>query len=207
MGLYDTLTYSINKSWYKHKTYIMIVGLLLLCLLLFYVVDNRFFQNINDILVGKAVIKGDTGGMTNRYYYESKKRDPKKTEKICRNILEDITGLPFPSQRPDFLNNPKTGKNLECDMMNDETKICVETNGRQHYKKDSHFHTKRSSYESQRERDILKKKLLAKNGYRLIEVPYTVHSDTFAQYLCTHLPEDVINKEKCDQYMSESLYD
>lgn len=206
MGLYDTIVHNVNKSWYKHKTYIIIVGLLLFCLLVFYVADNKFFQNINDILVGKANLRGDVD-IGSRYYIGKKKRDPKKTENMCRSILEDITELPFPSRRPDFLNNPKTGRNLECDMMNDDVKICVETNGKQHYKKDSHFHTKSTSYDAQRERDTLKKKLLEKNGYTLIEIPYTVHSDTFGQYLCTHLPSYVVNQEKCDKYLSQSLYD
>jgi hypothetical protein len=197
----------LNKTWYKNKTYIIAVSALLFLLLIFYFLDNNFFQNIKDILLGRSII--DTSNYSYKSSFVKKKRDSKKTENACRATVEDITGLPFPSMRPDFLNNPKTGRNLECDMMNEDVKLCIERQGIQHYKKNSHYHseTGNRSYEAQRERDILKKKLLEENGYKLIEIPYTVHPDEFGKFLCKNLPSYLIDSGKCETYLNADLYD
>lgn len=113
---------------------------------------------------------------------QHRKRNPKKTENMCRDIVEDIFKKPFPSVRPDFLRNPETNRNMECDMMNSDLKICIEYNGRQHYHQVSHFQNTQD-FKKQLERDQLKKKLLEKNGYRLIEIPYTIHQDILHKYI------------------------
>ncbi len=113
---------------------------------------------------------------------ERKKRNPKKTEERCRQIVEDIFQVPFPSKRPDFLRNPETGRNLECDMMNPDLKLCIERNGEQHYKHVEHFHTT-EQYAKQLERDRLKQKLLQQNGYTLITIPYYIHYDVLEQHI------------------------
>lgn len=53
----------------------------------------------------------------------------RKGEKRTREIIERITGRKFPSVRPNFLKNPKTGRNLELDMYNDSLKLAIEYNG------------------------------------------------------------------------------
>ncbi len=197
----DTIIDTINKIYYRHKVYIIICGIILLAMLFFYLVDDSYFTSLRKILSG--------GFDTTAYAYPQKrtKRDSRKTEKICRSILEDITGLSFPSRRPDFLRNPETNKNLECDMLNHDIKLCVELQGRQHYKKDDHWHKgDEAKYESQRKRDMLKKKLLENNGYNLLEVPYTVHPDEFGKFLCRNLPNYTYNS-RCQRYMNMGLYD
>lgn len=118
-----------------------------------------------------------------------KKRNPKKSEERCREIVEDIFQKPFPSVRPDFLKNPETGRNMECDLMNTELKLCIERNGEQHYKHVDHFHTK-EEFSKQCQRDKLKKELLEKNGYKLLTIPYTVHYDVLDKYIVQMLKED-----------------
>ena len=54
-------------------------------------------------------------------------------EKITRDIMEKIYGVPFNSIWPDWLRNPETGENLELDCFNEDLKIAVEYNGEQHY--------------------------------------------------------------------------
>ena len=44
----------------------------------------------------------------------------------CREILESIYSVPFKPCRPNFLKNPKTGRNLELDGYNEELKIAFE---------------------------------------------------------------------------------
>lgn len=128
-----------------------------------------------------------------------KKRNPKKTEERCRAIIEDIFQKPFPSQRPDFLRNPETGRNLECDCMNSDMKLCIERNGEQHYKHVSHFQTE-DEFSKQLERDKLKEELLKKNGYTLITIPYTIHYDILDKYIPYKLSQNPNYKPYVDAY-------
>ena len=111
-----------------------------------------------------------------------KKRNTNKTENKCREIVEDIFQAPFPSVRPDFLKNPETGRNLECDMMNEDLKLCIERNGEQHDKHVTYFHTE-EQFSKQKERDALKAKLLSDNGYTLVSIPYIIHYDILDKYI------------------------
>lgn len=129
----------------------------------------------------------------------SKKRNPKKSEERCREIVEDIFQRPFPSMRPDFLRNPETGRNLECDLMNPELKLCIERNGEQHYRQVDHFHTK-EQYHKQLQRDKIKETLLGKNGYTFITIPYTIHYDILDQYIPYKLGKNPLYKPYVDDY-------
>jgi len=60
-------------------------------------------------------------------------KDVYKDEKECRVIFEKITGCKFPSKRPNFLKNPKTGFNLELDGYCEELKLAFEYDGEQHF--------------------------------------------------------------------------
>ena len=110
-----------------------------------------------------------------------------KTEDFCRYVLESILRRPFPSERPDFLKNPYTGRNLECDMINHDLKLAVEYSGAQHYQYNSYFHSSPQKFQQQQERDDIKKILLMRNGYNYIEVPYTITKDQMEGYLTYHL--------------------
>jgi hypothetical protein len=129
-----------------------------------------------------------------------RKRNMKKSEEQCRKIIEAIFAQPFPSQRPDFLRNPETNRNMECDMMNGDLKLCIERNGEQHYRHVEHFHTA-EEFRKQQERDVLKTKLLTENGYRLIVIPYTVHPDAVEEYICSELSKIPEYRERVERYL------
>lgn len=128
-----------------------------------------------------------------------RKRNPKKTEERCREIVEDIFQRPFPSMRPDFLRNPETNRNMECDLMNQDMRLCIERNGEQHYKHVEHFHTE-GDFGRQIQRDKLKQSLLHKNGYTLITIPYTIHYDVLDQYIPYILGKNPLYKPYVDAY-------
>ena len=107
----------------------------------------------------------------------------------CRKALEKIFNKPFPKIRPSFLNNPVTGgsNNLELDCFNEELKLAVEYNGRQHYEFIPFFHKNRESFLNQKYRDELKRRMCKDNGIRLIEIPYNVKINEIENYIIKHL--------------------
>lgn len=95
----------------------------------------------------------------------------KKLCKIFEEYLERPVVVHF---RPDFLKNPRTGRNLELDMYDPETKIGIEYNGKQHYEYVPSMHKDLADFEYQVWRDKLKIELCSKEGVILIIVPYTI---------------------------------
>ncbi len=128
----------------------------------------------------------DKGTWSDKKYYDmipygrsntNKGRSAKlsKGEAECKRVLEKIFKKPFNNIRPDFLSNPVTGgKNLELDCYNEELKLAVEYNGRQHYEYSPYFHKNKDQLETQKYRDMMKRNLCKENNVTLIEVPYTV---------------------------------
>lgn len=96
-----------------------------------------------------------------------------KGEKMCLESLNVI----FPSRKfikirhPDII-NPLTGRCLELDLYNNELKIAIEYNGKQHYEYVPYFHRSIEEFEAQKQRDIEKVIQCEENGIRLIVVPY-----------------------------------
>jgi len=107
---------------------------------------------------------------------ETRKPPPPKFagEEACRQVLESYFRRKFHKERPDFLKNPETGRNLECDMINHELKLVVEYNGAQHYHFTPYFHRTEEEFLKQQKRDQFKYEKLKELGYHLIIVPYTV---------------------------------
>lgn len=100
-------------------------------------------------------------------------------EQECMRVLHEYFTVPFKSTRPNFLRNPVTssaGKNynLELDCYNDELKLAVEYNGRQHYDYVPYFHKNKEAFRNQQYRDELKRRICTDNGITLIEISYTV---------------------------------
>lgn len=101
-----------------------------------------------------------------------------KGETECRRVVEAFTGKLFPKTRPPFLNNIVSGQNLELDCYNEELKIAVEYNGKQHYEFIPHFHINREAFYNVKYRDEMKKRLCEENNVKLIIVPYSIkHED------------------------------
>ena len=76
----------------------------------------------------------NTKSVKKRGLHPGRKTIPKKHETRCRIILENLFKSPFISIRPDFLKYPKTGKNLELDMYNEDLKLALEYDGVHHRK-------------------------------------------------------------------------
>ena len=97
-----------------------------------------------------------------------------KLEKETRAALEEMFEMPFRKKRPDFLENPITGCNLEIDCFNKELNLGVEINGKQHYEFVPFFHKTHDRFRLQQYKDNLKKRMCKENGVDLIEIPYDV---------------------------------
>ena len=85
-------------------------------------------------------------------------------ESLARLILEHLLSIKLPSC---YI---KEMKGLQLDGYNDKHKIAFEYQGYQHFSINSHFHLNHDKYESQLNRDKLKKILSLKNGIILIEI-------------------------------------
>lgn len=127
-----------------------------------------------------------------------------KGERICCQTLEKIYGLPFTTQRPDWLRNPETGEKLELDCYNDDLKIAVEYNGEQHYKWPNFTNQTYQQFINQVRRDMYKLSTCDKNNIYLIVVPYNVPHDQISSYIMNHLPETIQKRIK-DEKDNKSL--
>ena len=111
-----------------------------------------------------------------------------KGENECRRIMQELTGRKFYKVRPDFMKDPVTGNFLELDCYNDELKLAIEYNGRQHEEYNAFMHQgSRDKFRNQQYRDYLKKELCQKNNVFLIVVPSTIKLKNLHSYLITHL--------------------
>jgi hypothetical protein len=77
--------------------------------------------------------------------------------------------------------NPETGRNLEIDCIDLQSKIGAEYNGSQHYVYPNRYHRSEEEFYCQLKRDKLKEALAVQNNLYLIKVPYIV--DTHVQTL------------------------
>jgi hypothetical protein len=115
-----------------------------------------------------------------------------KGELLCKQVIEDIYGVPFYCVRPNFLKNPETGRNLELDLYNDALKIGLEKNGVQHSVYPNYFHKTKEEFLNQVRRDQFKIDMCDKHGVYLITIPHTVPNnyDAIRKYIEYYLPEN-----------------
>lgn len=114
---------------------------------------------------------------------KKKKARINKTENFCRTTVEKLFNKPFPSIRPDWLNNQETNKNLELDMYNDTLKLAFEYNGVQHYKYNKFFHKSIEDFEKQQKRDVFKEQVCKDNGITLISIPYHIKKENIEAFI------------------------
>ena len=96
-------------------------------------------------------------------------------EKLSCKIFEEfIKRKAILHQRPDWLKNPLTGRNLEIDIYDPKTNIGIEYNGAQHYRYEQSMHKSVNDFNYQVYKDQLKLERCRMRGTSLIVVPYTV---------------------------------
>lgn len=124
-------------------------------------------------------------------YGEGKKRS--KGEQKCLEAAEKIFGTDFKTIRPNWLKNPKTGKNLEIDVYSDKLGIGIEYQGYQHTEFPNKFHKTKKEFLDQVERDKFKLDKCNELGIYLILV-YDDCKD-IEKFIYENAPKDCICKK------------
>lgn len=119
-------------------------------------------------------------------------------EKLCRETMEKIYGVPFKNTRPSWLRNI-TGRCLELDCYNEKLKLAVEYSGESHYKYPNYFHKSYDEFKDSQRRDKLKSELCKKQGVHLIVVPFNISFELIPTYIMYHLPEIIQKRLKNEQ--------
>jgi hypothetical protein len=95
-----------------------------------------------------------------------------KTERLCREILEQKLGYEFKKTKFHYY-----GQQLEFDGLNDEHSIAFEFHGYQHYIYPNTFYKTIEAFNAQLKRDDLKEQYCAERDIRLLIIPYTEYKN------------------------------
>lgn len=139
-----------------------------------------------------------------------KKKKTYRYEEKCRGIFQEIFGVPFKSERPDFLKNPVTGRNLELDGVNYSIRtpmgfgLAFEYDGAQHSQMSRKYHRSVSEFHYQVKKDTFKDIMCRKQGLLLIRIPSFVHFSSLETYIRQQL-----RKAQMGHYLAKTtkLYD
>ena len=188
----------LNKNYHKYLNwweingiYVIIFGsiFILLILVLIYKLNKTKFKNNSfmNLVFKRSKLYGS--GLKNVIETNNQKTFIKesKGELECKKVLEDLFNKPFYKIRPNFLFNNITKQNLELDLYNEELKLAVEYNGKQHYEYIPYFHKTKDSFYNQQYRDQIKKNLCEKNNIILIDVPYNIKIEDIKSYLINQI--------------------
>ena len=105
------------------------------------------------------------------------------SERICRDIIEQLTGHTFPKVKPRWLKNDR-GNVMEIDGFCGQLGIGFEYHGVQHFKLIEYFHIRGSDNLTRRQRDDERKQQLCRqHGVTLIEIPYTVNPEDLPTFI------------------------
>jgi len=192
----DSLNYNSNLSVWGARLVLFLLFATFIYKFIIKKRDKNIIYNVNsknlknDAIINKTVKHAQSffdnffGGISKTKF---KKPKINKTENKCRNIIENIYKASFPSVRPDFLQSPKTGRNLELDCYNEQLGIALEYNGIQHYKYSPHFHKCKKDFYSQVHRDDWKRQKCRERGITLIEIPYWITPDNLETFIVKEL--------------------
>ena len=108
------------------------------------------------------------------------------SERICRAIIERITGAKFSKQRPGWLKNSR-GNQMELDGYAESMGVAFEYHGPQHYRVLPFFHRGDKHLALRQQDDALKRKLCREHGLALIEIPHDVPHQGLQKYLTESL--------------------
>ncbi len=114
------------------------------------------------------------------------------SERTCRALLERMTGVPFPKQRPKWLRNER-GKQMELDGYATSLEVAFEYHGEQHYQHIAFFHKKSAGFEQRQRDDEGKRRLCEQHEIVLFEIPYSIPHDQLQVHLARLLRR--INKD------------
>lgn len=154
-------------------------------------VEDKFYVK-KDLRCPNGKIREDTKSYT-------------RGERICKDTLEKLYGLPFKKERLKCLENPLTGRRLELDCYNEQLQIAVEYNGIQHYVWPNYTGQSYEDFIYQIQRDQLKVELCDKNGIYLITVPYNIPMKKIPDYIQYYLPENVQRRSHNNTVITEEL--
>lgn len=183
-----------DTCYYFNNHYFEIVIVTCIVFLLVYAIYSKFNGNTGTWSSFKISESSSSVPPTfsSEYEYEAPRRRRRggapgesKGEVECRRVLSQFFNKPFYKSRPMFLNNPVTfgTNNLELDCFNEELKIAVEYDGRQHFEYIPYFHKTHEAFMNQRYRDYMKEQMCKDNGIILIRVPYTVKIEDIEDFL------------------------
>jgi hypothetical protein len=115
-------------------------------------------------------------------------------EELCRDIFEKIFRKPFPTIRPDWLENPTTGYNLELDGFCDHIQtplgkgLAFEYDGVEHAKYSNYFQRDGvAEFEYQIVKDRWKDVQCKSRGVLLIRIPHYVTKNDLEPYIRSEL--------------------
>lgn len=167
---------SFNQWWSLYGIYVIII---------FFILIVYFFYRLSKRDQDQHQYDNATHSFFNRDYTKGRPKGPyeSKGELMCKEAALKIFRRPFKKIRPNILKNDLTGSNMEIDLYNDELKLGIEFNGRQHYEFVPHFHKNKQSFQDQILRDALKERKCKENGIRLIIVPHTIKLSRIEQFI------------------------
>jgi len=95
------------------------------------------------------------------------------SERICRALLERMTGVRFLKARPPWLKS-KRGGQMEFDGYAPSLGVAFEYHGEQHYRRSAFFHRDARAFKQRQQDDEQKRRLCRRRKVTLLEVPYQV---------------------------------
>jgi hypothetical protein len=108
------------------------------------------------------------------------------SERICRALLERITGVLFPKTRPNWLKNER-GRQMELDGYAQSLKLAFEYQGYQHFKPIPFIDSNLEKLKVRQQDDERKRQLCFQHGVTLLEIHYDVSHDKLQKHLIEKL--------------------
>ncbi len=195
------LLYGLQKWWHHHGWFYIVAGsvCLLFFLWIFVARRDRASTNVNMDNIVRMVMSNPspqpvdfqsvpTQGIRADAELDRITPTRSKGEQICYDVLLEMTGKSFQKVRPDWLVNPITREPMEIDLYNDELKLGVEYNGKQHDEYNEFMHQgSRDKFRNQQYRDYLKKDICKRRGVYLIVVSHKTKHKDIRKFLVTQL--------------------